>query len=223
MRGDQADRKANTVEITVQSLSAVNDGSAVAVKLLLDNGEQREEKRLVISTEQYCELKPRRGRIDPEAYEQLEAAAELCAALQAGARLLAYGANTRDFLSKKLMRRGYSRTVADEAAAMLKEKGLIDEEANLRREVEKCLSKLWGAGRIRAHLYGKGFDTAAIARLGELLEEVDLVDNCVTLIRKHYVRLPDEGEERRRLVAFLSRYGYSLGEIRQAFARIRPF
>ena len=79
MRGDQADRKANTVEITVQSLSAVNDGSAVAVKLLLDNGEQREAKRLVISTEQYCELKPRRGRIDPEAYEQLEAAAELCA------------------------------------------------------------------------------------------------------------------------------------------------
>lgn len=211
----------NGIAITLLSLFAVNDGASVALKLLLENGEQREEKRLVISTEQYCECKPRRGRISTELYERLEAAAQLCAAVQSGARLLAYGANTEDFLSKKLMRRGFSRAVATEAAAMLKQKGLINEDANLKREVEKCLHKLWGAGRIRAHLYSRGFDTATLSQLDELLEEVDTVENCVVLIRKHYVRLPDEGDERRRLIAFLGRYGYSLGEIRSAFAKMQ--
>ena len=105
--------------------------------------------------------------------------------------------------------------------ATLKQKGLINEDANLKREVETCLHKLWGAGRIRAHLYSRGFDTATLSQLDELLEEVDTVENCVVLIRKHYVRLPDEGDERRRLIAFLGRYGYSLGEIRSAFAKMQ--
>ena len=216
-----AHERENGIAITLLSLCAVNDGASVALKLLLENGEQREEKRLLLSTEQYCELKPRRGALTVEQYEQLEAAAQLHSAMQSGARLLAYGANTEDFLTKKLMRRGYGRAVAAEASARLKAKGLIDEDANLSREVEKCLRKLWGAGRIRAHLYGKGFDTEAISRLGDLLADVDLVVACVALIRKHYVRLPDDGEERRRLVAFLSRYGYSIGEIRSAFARLQ--
>ena len=207
--------------ITLLSLRAVNDGAAVAIKLLLENGEQREERQLTVSTEQYCELKPRRGRITAELYEQLEAAAQLSAAVQSGARLLAYGANTEDFLTKKLMRRGYSRAVAAEAASSLKAKGLIDEDQILIREVEKCLRKLWGAGRIRAHLYSRGFDSASISRLEELLADVDLVGACFALIGKHYARLPDEGDERRRLIAFLSRYGYSLTEIRSAFARMQ--
>ena len=219
MSYDGERRGADDVTITLHSLNAVNDGALVALRLLLENGEQREEKRLLISTEQYCELKPRRGRVTLELYEQLEKAAQLCAALQSGARLLAYGANTEDFLAKKLMRRGYSRSVAKAAAAGLKAKGLIDEDANLTREVEKCLRKLWGTGRIRAHLYGKGFDAETISRLDELLAEVDLVDACVLLIQKHYVRVPQEEDERRRLIAFLSRYGYSLGEIRAALAR----
>ena len=212
---------AGEIVITIQSLRAINDGASVAMRLLLDNGEQREEKRLVIGTEQYCDLKPRCGRISLDLYEQLEAAAELCTAMQCGMRLLAYGANTEAFLSKKLMRRGYSRSVSAEAAAQLKEKGLIDEDSTLRREVEKCLRKLWGAGRIRAHLYSRGFDPSAMKQLGALLDEIDFSDACVRLIRKRYVSLPEDGEERRRLIAFLGRYGYSIGEIRAAFARIQ--
>ena len=212
---------ANEVEITLLSLSAQNDGAAVALKLLLENGEHREEKRLILSTEQYCALKLRRGRLTCELYEQIEAAAELFRAMQSGVGLLAYGANTQEFLTKKLMRRGFSRSVAADAAERLKQKGLIDEDAIFSREVEKCLHKLWGVGRIRAHLYSRGFDSASISRLDEYLADVDFVDACATLITKHYTRLPEAAGERRCLIAFLGRYGYSIMQIRAAFAQLQ--
>lgn len=211
---------ASDLTVTVRSLQARNDGAEIAVCVLLENGEQKEERRLLITAEQYCELRPVRGEITEEAFERLEAASVLCGAIRSGENLLSYGANSAQMLAQKLMRKGFSRDVATEAAQKLQQMGLIDEQSDLRRELERSVAKLWGAKRIRAHLWSRGFGTDAMAELPALLEEIDFAANCAALIRKHYTGVPTDADERRRMIASLSRYGYSITEIRDAFVMV---
>ncbi len=207
--------------IRILSLRAQNEGAEVAVKLLLESGEHSEQVRQVLSTEQYCALKLCRGVISAELYEQIEEAAELHRAVKRGEYLLGYGSNSARALSQKLRQRGFSREISDQAALILQNRGLIDEEGDLCREVERCLRKLWGAGRIRSALWAKGYGREAMQGLSELLEDVDFAENCAELIRKKYGEVPDDPQERRRMMAALARAGYSAGEIKQAFMRIR--
>jgi len=207
------------VRITVRSICAQNEGSEVALRVLLENGAHREERRLVLTTEQYLELKPMKGDTSEEYFECLESAAELCRAIRAGEHLLSYGGNTVQTLTQKLIRRGFSRAVAMEASEKLQAMGLIDETRDLQREFDKCLKKLWGAKRINAHLWSKGFGVDAMEALPVLLEGVDFVSNCVALIEKHYGEPPRDTDEQRRMISSLCRYGYSLGEIREAIRR----
>jgi SOS response regulatory protein OraA/RecX len=202
--------------ITVRALRAQHEGAEMLVQLLLENGEHQEQKSLVITTEQYCEFNLTRGPIDEETYEKIEEAAELCRALRSGESLLSYGANSVQALTRKLVGKGYRRDVAAQAAERLAGYGLIDEVRDMQREVEKCLRKLWGSKRISAHLWSKGYATETMQGLSGLLEEIDFSQNCAALIQKHYGEVPTDADEHRRMVASLSRYGYSIGEIRQA-------
>jgi SOS response regulatory protein OraA/RecX len=80
------------------------------------------------------------------------------------------------------------------------------------------LRKLWGAKRISAHLWSKGYAQETMHGLADLLSEVDFSENCAMLIKKHYGEVPTDADEHRRMIASLSRYGYSIGEIRKAIA-----
>ena len=206
----------NPLTITVRALRAQHEGAEMLVQLLLENGEHQEQKSLVITTEQYCEFNLTRGPISEELYEQIEEAAELCRALRSGESLLSYGANSVQALTRKLVGKGYNREVAAQAAERLAGYGLIDEERDMQREVEKCLRKLWGSKRISAHLWSKGYAAETMQGLPTLLEDVDFSQNCAALIKKHYGEVPTDADENRRMIASLSRYGYSIGEIRDA-------
>ena len=209
---------ASPLVITVRALRAQHEGAEMLVQLLLENGEHQEQKSLVITTEQYLEFNLTRGPIDEETYEKIEEAAELCRALRSGESLLSYGANSVQALTRKLIGKGYKRDVAALAAERLAGYGLIDEERDMQREVEKCLRKLWGAKRISAHLWSKGYAQETMHGLADLLSEVDFSKNCAMLIKKHYGEVPTDADEHRRMIASLSRYGYSIGEIRKAIA-----
>ena len=212
---------ANSLTITIRALRAQHEGAEMLVQLLLENGEHQEQKSLVITTEQYCELNLTRGQITEEVYEKIEEAAELCRALRSGESLLSYGANSVQALTRKLIGKGYKREVAAEAAELLAGYGLIDEERDMQREVEKCLRKLWGSKRISAHLWSKGYAPETMQGLSSILEDVDFAQNCARLIQKHYGEVPADADEHRRMLASLSRYGYSLGEIREAIHLLR--
>ena len=217
MTGDQISYGISIpLTITVRALRAQHEGAEMLVQLLLENGEHQEQKSLVITTEQYCEFNLTRGPITEETYEQLEEAAELCRALRSGESLLSYGANSVQALTRKLIGKGYKREIAAIAAERLAGYGLIDEERDMQREVEKCLRKLWGAKRISAHLWSKGYASETMQGLSDLLENVDFSKNCAALIQKHYGEAPTDVDEHRRMIASLSRYGYSIGEIREA-------
>ena len=209
------------LSITIRALRAQHEGAEMLVQLLLENGEHQEQKSLVITTEQYCNFNLTRGPITEEVYEQIEEAAELCRALRSGESLLSYGANSVQALTRKLVGKGYGREIAAMAAERLAGYGLIDEERDMKREVEKCLRKLWGSKRISAHLWGKGYATETMQGLPELFQEVDFSQNCALLIQKHYGEVPTDADEHRRMVASLSRYGYSIGEIREAIRLLK--
>ncbi len=209
------------LSITIRALRAQNNGSEVSVGVVLESGEHREQKNLIVTMEQYCEWKLARGPIDEELYERLEEASELCAAVRCGENLLSYGANSKQMLAFKISKRGYSRELAARAVDRLCEMGLIHEDADLRREVERSLHKLWGRKRISAHLWTRGFGNEAMELLPQLLDEVDFSENCARLIAKHYGDVPTDAEELRKMIAFLSRYGYSLSEIREAIQKMK--
>ena len=211
---------ATPLTITIRALRAQHEGAEMLVQLLLENGEHQEQKSLVITTEQYCEFNLTRGPISEETYERIEEAAELCRALRSGESLLSYGANSVQALTRKLVGKGYNREVAATAAERLAGYGLIDEERDMKREVEKCLRKLWGSKRISAHLWSKGYAAETMRGLSDLLEDIDFSQNCAALIKKHYGEVPTDADEHRRMIASLSRYGYSIGEIREAIRHL---
>ncbi|MBQ8432776.1 MAG: RecX family transcriptional regulator [Clostridia bacterium] len=212
----ETQRGLTPITITVRSLRAQHDGAEILVGILLESGEQREQKSLPISAEQYYSIQPSKGEISEEMYERLEAASQLCLAMRCGENLLSYAPNSVHTLAQKLTQRGYPREVAQRAAAKLSEMGLIDERRDVCREVEKCLRKLWGAKRIRDHLWSRGFAQESLEELPDLLQEVDFVANCASMIRKHYGEVPREADEMHRMTASLSRYGYSISEIKAA-------
>ena len=217
MTGDQVTYGiANPLIITIRALRAQHEGAEMLVQLLLENGEHQEQKSLVITTEQYFEFNLTKGPITEETYERLEEAAQLCRALRSGESLLSYGANSVQALTRKLVGKGYRRDVAAAAAERLAGYGLIDEARDMEREVEKCLRKLWGAKRISAHLWSRGYAAETMQGLSQCLEKIDFSKNCAMLIQKHYGEIPSEADEHRHMIASLSRYGYSIGEIRDA-------
>lgn len=204
------------LHITIRSLRAQRDGAEILVGIVFENGEHREQKNLPLTVEQYYELKLKKGQISEELYDQIEQASNFCMAIRCGENLLSYGANTVQMLTQKLVRHGYRREVALTAAEHLCAQGMIDEEQDMQREVEKCLRKLWGAKRIGAHLWSRGFSTEVMASLPALLQEIDFSANCAALIQKYYGTVPQEPDARRKMIASLSRYGYSFSEIQSA-------
>ena len=209
------------LEITLLSLRAQGNGAEIALCVRLEAGGYREQKQLVIATEQYCEIKPVRGQLSRDAYEAIERAAEIYSAVKRGEGLLSYGANSARRLTQKLEQRGYSREACAAATSLLVEKGLLDERQDVAREVERCVCKLWGIARIRAHLRQKGYSEVEADLLQELLEEVDFVANCAALIQKRYREDLNTPEQTRRAVAALGRYGYSLQEIKAAIIQVK--
>ena len=204
------------IHLTVRSLRAQNNGAEISVTVVFEDGENSETRTLLITMEQYCALNPRKGPISEEQFERLEQASRCCMAVRCGENLLAYGANSAQALSRKIMRHGFSREEALSAVAQLQESGLIDERGDMRREVEKCLRKLWGAGKIRAHLWSKGFCREVLEELPQVLENVNFAENCARMIQKHYGGLPQDPAELRRMTAGLYQYGYTSEEIRRA-------
>ncbi len=197
-----------------------NGGEEVALEFAVTNGENRELRTFVINATDYADGNFNRLQVK-EAYdlsllERLDRFEQINRAVQAGMRLLSYGSNTARALVQKLLRRGYAKEISLLAVGRIQNAGLIDESSDIRRETEKCVSKLWGSVRIRQALYEKGFSKEALSHLPEIFEEIDFPENCKLLLEKWCDTLPSDRKEIQKLVAKLLRYGYKTDEIRQA-------
>ena len=206
--------------VTITSISALSGGAEIALGVRISEGERFETRTLVLLARQYAELRPERGDIDCDRFELLLSEAEICSAVKRGMNILGFGACSEKNLVLKLRSRGFSRDAASSAARYLSELGYIKETDDALREAQKCLRKLWGRRRIAAALCEKGYTKDALSAALDELEDVDFAKNCAELIETRFRGLPEDADDRRKLVASLTRYGYSSAEIKEAFLKL---
>ncbi|MBE6592654.1 MAG: hypothetical protein E7642_01525 [Ruminococcaceae bacterium] len=201
----------------IVSFSASGE-DAIAVGVRLFEGENSQNCRFVIPSALYVKLGLCKGECSCELFDKLEHESKVYEAYKRGICVLGFGACSQRMLVSKLIAKGYERAIAREAVCRIVKHGYLCERDSAIREAERGAAKLWGASRIRAGLCSKGYSAEAVDAAMFALEDsgVDFEGNCVRLIESRYKKIPTDRLEIQKLIASVSRYGYSLGEIKAA-------
>lgn len=210
------------MRIEIISVSAVADGAEMVLRIRMsdEDGKHSSDKRLLIFTDKYLELGLRRGSVIDEAtFDELERVSERCRAIKKGGDLLSYSSVSKAQLALKLRQRGFDAENAAEAAKYLETVSLIDEKSNVKSIVAGSMKKLWGRKRIYSELMKRGYDRSTVSEELGLIDVEEFIENCKRLILKKVRDIPSDPVERRKLVGFLARYGYSISEIKAAMER----
>ena len=209
--------------MTVTLLSLADRGSDEILAIFEVRQDANVHKeQFLLSAVQVADLGLRVGKGDCETYDRAEYAAKEHAAMKRALNILGYGSCSERMLVRKLTMKGIEREMAENTVAELCRRGFLDSTEGAIRETERCLAKQWGRRRIVAALYSKGYSDEMVRSAMEYLEEsnVDEVELCADRIRRTVRELPTDPYARRKLMASLERYGFSLSQIKEAFARI---
>ncbi len=206
--------------IKIVSLSSKNGGEEIEVgfEIISDDEMNVNKEKFIISAKQYLTLGLCKGVCDTQIYDTVCELSEIWSAVKKGTSLLNYSSCSGKALERKLISKGFDRTVAEQAVANISSLGLLNGEKDAKIAAQKLADKLWGRARIGAALYEKGFAKEDIQSALDFLEdgEIDYIENCRRLFEKKYGELPREPKERRSLVTALIRYGYTTDQIRKA-------
>ncbi len=136
--------------------------------------------------------------------------------------LLSYSDYTEKRMREKLTASGFSQTVVDEVMIYLTERRYINEPVFLRSFCEYCVTKkLYGKRKLLAEIKEKGFDRTCVEdELESILLDFDFVEICKKQIEK--AKRVDLGDKvsREKLIASLTRKGFSLSEIKAALLEV---
>ena len=209
------------MEIYLSSVRAGELGEIVVIFELRDM-EKKSSSRFLISDARYAELSLTVGTSDRETYDEVEREASIYAAYKKALYLLGFASSSKKALKRKLCEKGYDAEISDVALDRLEGAGLLREDDFALREAEKCLQKLWGEGRIRAYLYDKGYSREAVESAFFEFEDrgVDFDENCASLVKKKFPNIPTDKKEMQKIISTLTRYGYSLSQIKRAIANL---
>ncbi len=212
--------------VTLLSLSARGEGEISVAFELREGGspqspqntEHIQKESFLVSAAMIADLRLSVGESTQECFDTVSHCAQVYYAVKRGLILLGYGSCSCRALVRKLSLKGIEREIAEEAVAELIRSGYLNDAENAFREGERCISKCWGKRRIAAELYSKGYGGQAVRGALERLEDegVDYVELCAKRIRMRTSVIPQDREERRRLIASMERYGFSSSEIREA-------
>lgn len=214
------------MKITIEKITPIREGEAVVVSLSLSDGVHEEKCKREIATDLFFEMGfPMSAgdgiEIDQEKYEAIDDASELTAAIIKGASLIGFAENTKRTLVSKLISRGFSKDISLRATDYLKKVGYIDEKSQAEELFSDLAEKrLYGPSRIRNELYRKGFADEAIENA--MQTEVDFDRILAERIEKT-INLEDFAErtKRQRIIASLMRYGFSVGNIKNALTILK--
>ena len=143
------------------------------------------------------------------------------ACINSALNILVYANNTEKKLREKLYRKGYESAAIDTAIDYVKGKGYIDENAQILDAAELlATAKLYGKKIISVELYKKGLKRDAIASIDYTELGIDFIAGCAALICRTY-RLRNDEDKRSfvpddRQIGSLIRFGYSVGEFKEA-------
>ena len=205
--------------MTVSVLSALARGdNEIVVTLEIKDGENFHREKYVLSATLFADLGIKVGECDREEFDRVCHASQVYAAEKRGLNILGFGSCSEKALYMKLVSRGISKDIASEAVERIAVQGYMNADGDALREAQKCVFKHWGKRRIAAHLHSKGYPDDSVKRALYALEDedVDFTELCLERLRATYSELPSDRDELRKLVAALSRYGFSTSEIREA-------
>ena len=205
------------MEVYITSISA-GGLSEIFVSFELSDGEKRSTSKFLISDGAYTELSLSVGISSNFVYDAVEREAKIYAAYKKALYLLSFSSASKKALYRKLVSKGCEAEFSSLALERLEANGLLCEVDFALREGERCLEKLWGAERIRAHLKEKGYCDDSVNAVFFAFEDmgVDFGENCALLVEKKYPRVPTDKKELQKAIAALMRYGYSLSQIKRA-------
>jgi SOS response regulatory protein OraA/RecX len=164
--------------------------------------------------EQFDELPD--GDVELYVVGQLEELADVTAAFFSACASLAFSQCSSRALIRKLLVKGFSRSVSEAAVELCEARGFIDESGMVLRRAEIMVEKPWGRIRILAKLREEGYSDAAMDSVREYLDGVDFAETCARVILKKYRDIPEERIEREKMYASLARLGFSKNDIREA-------
>jgi regulatory protein len=149
--------------------------------------------------------------VSADIYRMLTADSERCEAVTKALRALTASTLSYGALNAKLKQSGFSEDAVRAAVAIVRKRGLIDEESDASAIAEKMArTKGRGPARIKAELQKKGYSssvasTAAYSVPQEIYEEA----LKKSLHAKCKGRVPEDKAERDKLTASLVRLGFS--------------
>ena len=182
-----------------------------------DDDGHKERRKFLLFTNKYLELGLKKGMIlNQDVFDEIERCSKECLAIRKGTELLSYSSSSRKRLVERLRNKGIDRENAENAAYHLANIGVINEEADVERQVELCLKKLWGKKRIYNELLVKGYEKEYILVALENIKKEQMIENCVLLIQKKHKSIPNDSDVRKKIVGSLVRYGYTFEEIKKA-------
>jgi len=130
--------------------------------------------------------------------------------------LLEHRAHSKKELADKIARAEFDRDAANAAVDRMEELGLIDDEDYARRLAQELfMRKKYGVRRVKQELRQKGIDDAIISVvLEEFSPETDeTVEKIREILERKYPAAWEDEKVRRRAIAALQRYGYSMDDI----------
>lgn len=152
--------------------------------------------------------------IDERKMDGLRYLAEVSAAAGRGEAMIAASDQSKKRLTLRLTSEGYSRDAAEDAALIIADMGLIDEDAQCERLCREYVRyKNWGKKRIAAELSAKGYEKSSVLYgLGFITKE-DTDEALERLIRQKYRSPAEDKRERDKRIAALVRLGHGTSDI----------
>lgn len=146
-----------------------------------------------------------------DVFHMIRADSERCEAVTKALRALTASALSYSALSFKLKQSGFSDEAVRAAVAIVRKRGLINEEADAADIAEKMArTKGRGPARIKADLQKKGYSVSVAGAAAESVPR-EIYEEALrkSLRAKCKGQVPEEKTERDRLTASLVRLGFS--------------
>lgn len=192
--------------------------------------EERHEAQVIAAGERFritqydCDLLALEEGMEltEELLAELQTAHARLACIQKAFSLLSYGDLSRKRLVEKL-RRSFPRELSEETAALLEERGYLNDAVLAKRYAENYWDvRSYGPMRIRQELYGKGFTADDIDEAVLPYEQAPQGEKIRALLEKKF---PDADLSdiavRKKAADWLRRYGFSWQAVSEVFEELK--
>ena len=154
--------------------------------------------------------------IDDERLHELLQASAAHRAHEKALYLLEHRAHSKKELADKIARAEFDREAAAAAADRMEELGLVDDEQYARRLAQELFTrKKFGTRRVKQELRQKGIAEEIVSLVLEEFspEKDETVEKVREIVERKYPMAREDEKVRRRAIAALQRYGYSMDDI----------